>query len=267
MVDRDPLPHQPVIEAEELGLKDLSEEQLLQKIISDGAEWTDDQRGMVVDAHNLASTLHKDDTHRAKPYIYHLLRNACRATGYLHITDPEIITAIILHDSVEDHPDEIIQSGILDSKTAPAEMSVPEDSLAKQYLALKYVAVFSSPRVAEIVAGMTNPPLAQGEKLSYEEHLQRYIDHVAEEIKNPAVWVGKIVDWGDNGLGIIHSDFSAEPDRENHFARKYGAIMPALEARYYRSDIQAMLDPIAKANVERMFTLARGRLSVIDRPS
>jgi hypothetical protein len=263
MTDQYPSP-QPAVEAEELGLKNLSEEQLFQNILSVGSEWTLAERDLVVTSYELVSVLHKDDRHRDQPYIYHLLRNANRATGYLHITDPEIITAIILHDSVEDHPDEIIQISRFGNNGFLDEMPTLQDDLAKQEQALTYIESAFSPRVAQIVGGMTNPPHPKDKEYSYEARLQQYWDHVAEAIEDASVWVGKIVDWGDNGLGIVHSDFSVEPSREPHFMRKYGSLVHILEARYYRPDIQAMLDPLAKANIERMFLLARERLLVHD---
>lgn len=108
---------------------------------------------------------------------------------------------------------------------------------------------------------MTNPLAALGEQLTEEEKLQRYADHVQEAVENPLVWVNKLVDWGDNGLGIIHSDFGNDDARYLWFKRKYGTVQPILENRFYRQDIQDMLTPAARINVERMFALARERLS------
>lgn len=93
------------VEAEEFGLKNLTEEQLFDNILEAGARWTDDKRAMVVGAYELAQCLHIDDKHKNMPYTYHLLRNGNRAMLYLHVNDPDVVAAILLHDSVEDHPD------------------------------------------------------------------------------------------------------------------------------------------------------------------
>ncbi len=243
---------------EEHGLKELSESALLEYVLASGAAWTDDEYDMVVAAYELGSTLHAEDQHRDDPYVYHLLRNAARAVGYLHVTDPDTIAAIILHDSVEDHPDELI------AISSPQTSQLPgmNEAVHKQQLALEGVAAAFNPRVAEIVGGLTNPPYQPGEKPDYEERLRRYVAHVGTATEDPMVWVGKLVDWADNGLGIVHSDFTDDPARKTHFMRKYGAVAEVLQARFYREDLQATLGPTAKTNVERMFALAEERLTM-----
>lgn len=260
MTDQDPWVNQPA--AEEIGLKHLNEEQLFNNLIESDPEWTPDERMMVENAFDLARTVHEDDKHKDKPYTYHLLRNANRVISYLHITNPEIITAVLLHDSVEDHPDDIIRASLDSKDDITDNLPVPDDPNLKQELALKQLSILFSPRVAKIVSGMSNPPRQPNENPSYEERLQQYVDHVEIAVEDVDVWISKIVDWGDNGVGIVHSDFEPDSPENQHFSRKYGKVEPVLEARYRRQDIQGMLDPVAKANVERMFDLARKRLSV-----
>ncbi len=249
---------------EELGLKYKEEQDLFETLLESGESWTDEQRRMVVDAYNLARVLHEDDKHRDLPYTYHLLRNANRVTGYLHITDPEIITAVILHDSVEDHPDEILKVSIFGRDEPPIEVPVPEDPYTKQQAALKTLEVLFSPRVATIVAAVTNAPEISGENISYEERLQRYADKVKKAVLTPEGWITKFVDWLDNGVGIVHSDMASGADKAAHFSRKYGMVQPTLEQRYYQADIEALLDPTAKAYIEHQFQLGRARLTTSD---
>jgi (p)ppGpp synthase/HD superfamily hydrolase len=101
MSNQDPTLQSP-LEVEELGLKHKTEGELFQSLLEAGTDWSEEERGMVIAAYNLARLFHQDDEHRNLPYTYHLLRNANRVTGYLHINDPEIIAAVILHDSVEE---------------------------------------------------------------------------------------------------------------------------------------------------------------------
>jgi hypothetical protein len=71
----------------------------------------------------------------------------------------------------------------------------------------------------------------------------------------------KFVDWEDNGLGIVYSDETESAEKMQHFSRKYGMVQPILEARFYQDDIQALLDPTAKAYVKHQFALGKERLS------
>lgn len=250
------------IQPEQFGLKSLTEEQLFQSILDAGEAWTDEERDMVVGAYNLGRAIHKDDLHRDLPYTMHLLRNTARLVHYLHITNPHVLAGELLHDGVEDHPDEIIAYSMFGTVEPPAGISLPDDPRIKQQLAFKHIEVLFSERTARMVNGMTNLPTIDGQNPTYHEKLQIYAGHVEEAIENPDVFFGKLVDWVDNGIGIIHSDHSGEPERQEHFELKYGMLQPILEARYRRQDIQDMLDPVAKLYVERMFDLAHQRLNV-----
>ncbi len=83
-----------------------------------------------------------------------------------------------------------------------------------------------------------------------------------QAIKTIDGWIVKFVDWLDNGVGIIHSDEPLGSEQKLHFSRKYGMILPTLEARYRLPDIQAILDPAAKAYIEHQLKLGKERLQV-----
>ena len=59
-------------DAEQLGLQQLSEKQLVDNIFSRSEEWDESEHGMVVDSYNLASLLHKDDEHNIQRLSYTL---------------------------------------------------------------------------------------------------------------------------------------------------------------------------------------------------
>jgi hypothetical protein len=248
------IPHPVAAVPEQHHLQDLSEEELFQRILASGASWTDEQRGMLTSAYQQTQDYFSEDLHNDKPYVYHLLRNAARAVAYLHIDDPEILTAIILHDSVEDHPGKIL--------AAAGHVVIPDDETVQQALALACLSERYSPRVARIVDGLTNPPRDESITWTSEERVQHYADHVEEAVNDPAdgvaIWIGKITDWVDNGLATDR--INVTPEQIEKLRAKYSAILPILEARYLQPDIQALLDPQARANVEHMFVLGRERL-------
>jgi hypothetical protein len=237
---------------EEHGIKSQSEDELFQALLDGGEHWSEAERAMVVAAYEIGSTVHRDDTHRDLPYTYHLLRNANRISQYAHIYDAEVLAGEILHDAVEDHPEKL---------AGYSGMPVPDGEQQQRQLALDYIRDRFSVRVAVMVDGMTNPLPDAGGPEDYYQKIQAYVDHVAAAIRNTDVFFGKWADWSDNGVGIRHSN-DMEPEQAAHFTYKYGQVLPVLEARYREDDIQAMLDPVAKANIERSFELARQRLTV-----
>jgi hypothetical protein len=247
------------IEPEEHNLKGFSEEELFGRILESGHEWTEEERQRVTDAYELGKMLHKDDVYRNKPYVYHLLRNANRIISYFHVTDPDVIIGALLHDSVEDHPREILQWYASEEDD---ELDIPASEAELQEAALARLEMSFSPRSAEIVRGMTNPPAPEGVQLTYGEKMRQYLEHIEIFVRDVGVWLNKLSDWGDNGLGIVHSDFQPGSSRRVHYRIKYGNVLPILKRRFLEPDIQETLDPVAKANVMRMFTLAEQRLLV-----
>lgn len=260
----------PTTEFEQVNIKDLNEEELFANLLSAGEDWTKEQRDTIIRAHDLIHYLHRDDEHREQPYVYHLLRSANRITQYLHITNPHIIAGVLLHDSVEDHAKALIRY-FHHLETAPgsgskADPYIPDDTEKQQLVAFDIIARRFSRRTSRMVQGMTNPPVDRSQFPDRKSWLLAYVGHIAEEIKEPDVFLGKWSDWADNGLGIVHSGEDLSPEREEGFKEKYGLVMPVLEDRFYQIDIQSMLDDVAKQNVIRSFELAHERLHVPPRP-
>jgi hypothetical protein len=59
---------------------------------------------------DLAARLHAGDRREREPYVNHLLRVAIRIMSHYGVRDPDVITAALLHDAVEDHPAELAAS-------------------------------------------------------------------------------------------------------------------------------------------------------------
>lgn len=238
---------------EELGLKYQSEEQLLNNLLENEA-WADEERELISSAYELAKSLHSEDLYKGQPYIFHLLRVANRVTGYLHTQDAEIVAAALLHDSVEDHANSLVA---LDTDRQLIEM----DAYQIQKTALGVISQRFSPRAAELVSLVTNPPAQEQEGLAYEEKMARYAQKVKKATQTPEGFMIKFADWCDNGLGIIYSEESLPPDRITHFQNKYGGeVLETFEARYRQPDIQQLLDPEAKSYIEHQLELGHVRL-------
>jgi (p)ppGpp synthase/HD superfamily hydrolase len=164
-------------------------------------------RAMVDDALALAGELHRDDRRQREPYVNHLLRVAIRIITYYRVRDADILAAALLHDAVEDHPDELGGS---------TEAAL--DTLARRYNA----------RVAALVSSVTNPDY-DPDRDAHEQ----YREHVAQALaEDPWARVIKVSDFTDNGVGLIHT---SGPKMLN-LAVKYAPLLPVLRALVARPD-------------------------------
>jgi hypothetical protein len=110
---------------------------------------------------------------------------------------------------VEDHPDELA-------------------ALEGQEGALAVLAAEFGPRVAELVAAVTNPSYAPDR----DAHDQ-YREHVAESLAaSPWARVIKASDFTDNGVGLIHTT----GPRLLTLAAKYAPLVPVLRDLIARPD-------------------------------
>jgi hypothetical protein len=73
----------------------------------------------------VATVLHADDRYKGLPYASHLLRTAIRLRRDYDVTDAEVLSAMLLRDSVEDHADELVAaaSGILPESAEDTEVT------------------------------------------------------------------------------------------------------------------------------------------------
>jgi (p)ppGpp synthase/HD superfamily hydrolase len=136
----------------------------------------------------LALVLHAEDTYKGFPYATHLVRVMLRLMRDYNTTDPDLLVAALLHDSVEDHPTELIHmisrgeySDNLDAKTA---------------LGLEF-----GNRAANLVDSVTNKELPpdtdkKDKNFIYAKNLETKIASSFE------VFILKLSDFTDNGVGL-----------------------------------------------------------------
>src|SRR6266568_3537089 len=134
----------------------------------------------------------------------HRLNQALDLAGRLHdgVRDADVACAALLHDAVEDHAAELAGGG-----GQPAALA----ALAQEF----------GPRVAGLVAAVTNPEYAPDR----DTH-QQYREHVAESLRgDPWARVIKASDFTDNGVGLIHTT----GPRLHKLAAKYAPLVPVLQ--------------------------------------
>lgn len=249
-------------EFEQVNIKDLNEEELFAGLLEAGAAWSPEEKSRVVRAYELASYVHRDEQHRGQPYIYHPLRVANRITKYLHLTNADQIAGALLHDTIEHDPDTVIKYVARGTVAPNYPLWMPSDPEEKQLLAFHAIAEQFSMRTSRMVRGMTNPPTQIDKHQDREAWLVEYEQRLAEDIREPDVFIGRWPDWADNGLSWIFGTDDVSPQRRQDYNEKYGRAMLVLEERFYHIDIQSLLDNGAKANIIRSFELARERLHV-----
>ena len=200
------------------------------------ASWADPDRLRMERALDLAGRLHAADRRDREPYVNHLLRVAIRVMSHYRVRDADVVCAALLHDAVEDHPDELAGR--------PA---------ADQAAALAVLASDFGPRVAELVGAVTNPAWAPDR----DQHDQ-YREHVATSLEvSPWARVIKASDFTDNGVGLIHTT----GPRLHRLAEKYAPLVPVLRDVIARPDTP--LDAAAKEHILAQLDRAAGRFAAL----
>ncbi|NMO55560.1 HD domain-containing protein [Actinoplanes sp. TBRC 11911] len=216
------------------------EDGLRQRLLIELESFPPADRDQLVDALNLAGRLHAHDRRVFEPYMNHLLRVAIRIIRYYGVRDVDVLTAALLHDAVEDHPDEL--SGL----PAGTHDELTEAAIAA--LALRY-----NPRVAELVRSVTNP-----EYDPERDRHEQYRAHVADSLeRDPWARVIKVSDFTDNGVGVIHTS----PEKAFSSATKYRPLVPKLRELVGRPDTPLSL--AAKDHILDQLDLAEERFAAI----
>ncbi|MET7396684.1 HD domain-containing protein [Dactylosporangium sp. NPDC005572] len=184
----------------------------------------------------LAADLHRDDRRVREPYLNHLLRVAIRIAHHYEVDDVDVIVAGLLHDSVEDHPDELAGRA---GATAQEALAV----LGERFGA----------RTAQLVAAVTNPEYDpdRDKHEQYREHVQESLD------REPWARVIKVSDFTDNGVGVIHTT----GPKVARSAAKYRPLVPVFRELVARPDTP--LSRLVKQHIYRQLDLAEERFAAI----
>jgi hypothetical protein len=214
------------------------EEGLRERFSLEIASFPEADRRRLEQALELAARLHAADRRQREPYVNHLLRVAIRIMSYYSVRDADVVCAALLHDAVEDHAAELAPGG-------------------GQQEALAALAERFGPRVADLVAAVTNPEYAAGR-----DQNEQYREHVAESLERcPWARVIKASDFTDNGAGLIHTT----GPRVEKLAGKYAPLVPVLRDLIARPDTP--LEPAARERILNQLDRAEERFSAILPPS
>lgn len=170
----------------------------------------------------LASYLHRYDVRRGgrgklpnPPYIEHPLRVTLRMAETFGVTDPDVLIAGILHDTVEDHPWEFHEMEGVRKATTPEEA---ED------FALDYINQHFGRHVSLLVSYVTNPLLPVGTDKA--EKVKRYHEHVSSVLHlHPTARIIKFSDFVDNA-GSLHHHYAYDDIKVKYFIERYEPLIP-----------------------------------------
>ena len=216
------------------------EEGLRDRFLLEADGFAPDERAELLRALELAARLHADDRRVREPYLNHLLRVAIRIIRYYDVRDVDVIVAALLHDAVEDHPDELAgrSEGTHTELTEAAVAAIARDF---------------NPRVAELVRSVTNPEYDPDR-----DRNEQYRMHVEESLeRDPWARVIKVSDFTDNGVGIIHTTY----EKAQRSARKYGPLVPKLRELVGRPDTP--LSVPARQHILDQLDLAEERFAAV----
>ncbi|MQY29052.1 hypothetical protein NRB56_46410 [Nocardia sp. RB56] len=185
----------------------------------------------------LAADLHRDDRYGREPYVNHLLRVAIRIISHYEVRDTDVAVAGLLHDAVEDHAPELAGA------RAGSETDAALAEMSERF----------GPRVAGLIASVTNPPRDP----AVDKHVQ-YRAHIASSLgRDPWARVVKLSDFTDNGVGIL---YATEPAM-HHLATKYRPMTPIYRDLVNRADTP--LSEHVKQHIRDQLELAEERFSAI----
>jgi (p)ppGpp synthase/HD superfamily hydrolase len=202
----------------------------------------DAEREVLLRAERVASRLHATDTRVREPYVNHLLRVAIRIIRHYQVRDPEVVAAALLHDAVEDHPDELTDLA-----------SDAERALGQRRAALAVLARAFSPRVAELIDAVTNPAYDPER-----DKQEQYREHVVASLEaHPWARVIKLSDFTDNGVGIIHTT----GPKVRKASAKYAPLVPQL--RDFASRDDTPLSDEVKEHIGKQLDAAEARFRAI----
>lgn len=158
-----------------------------------GIALTENERRFLEESTQLALDLHGNDKRTYEPYCNHLLRVALRLIEDFKIEDAATISAALLHDSIEDHPDVLARRVLVEGNALPENAHVQRQLavIALRELGDAYGVASMSGYVLEV----SNPILNEGD----DKHA-RYKEHVAELMRtgSPQAILIKAADFDDN---------------------------------------------------------------------
>jgi (p)ppGpp synthase/HD superfamily hydrolase len=174
-----------------------------------------------------AAFLHRNQTRSNRgnlprtPYIEHPLRGTMRLIRW-GVTDPEILIASLLHDTIEDCSEDIVRHFL---RIDPMDVT---DIEMRRYVTEWMTDTFGA-RATRIVLSVTNPAFTPG--ATRQQKNAQYVAHVREAITDRAeVFLVKFSDFVDNACGLPHNNVAGNEGMVSRLASKYLPLVAIFQA-------------------------------------
>ena len=163
---------------------------------------------LIREATQLGLALHIDDMRTNGRYNDHLMRVTIRMLEDFGIRDPNLIAAGPLHDTLEDHPRDLVRSLTGDRI---------KDPIRARLLGQYALAHITNDEVAQIIFDVTNPIVAPGE-----DKLESYTRHTQQLIQTSQKGrVLKLSDFVDNAVGNHATIGNLQQKLDNKYIAQY----------------------------------------------
>ena len=210
---------------------------LVRRFELEKAAFSPDEQAQLEKAFGWSMDLHAGDFRKREPYNNHILRVTIRIMHHYGVRDVNLISAALLHDTVEDHKAEL--TGKLD----------PTDEEAIQVIGTEF-----NSDVADLVRSVTNPEYKAGRG-----KLEQYQTHIREILNNhdPRARILKVSDFTDNAMGLVYI-----PEKDAKYrAERYSSLVPIFEEAIQRPDTP--LSAEAKAHILEQMVETQKRLATL----
>lgn len=174
----------------------------------------EDKSTLIERARLLSEEVHQESKPRTyEPFFNHILRATLRLLEQLEVYDPEVIAALLLHDTVEMHPHKVIE-------IASPETARPIGEEAARAIALSALSGYITPQTAGYVGEITAPLLEPGE-----DRIKAYASYTRSIFIHgqPGSWAAKTADFIDNATPPPHGE---DPQKRHALDIKQLAVYP-----------------------------------------
>lgn len=188
-------------------------------------------------------------------YIEHPLRGALRVLRW-GVTSESVLVGVLLHDTVEDCLDRI-----LDTFVPGFHVGIGE--AARRELAYSWMAGEFGAGATDLVRSLTSP-VPTGEPVTKARKREQYAADVTAKIRgNAGAFIGKFADFADNAGSLHYNAVGGNERMVAHLAAKYYPVVDIFEneLRASSGSISGLVSPEGYADIQRKLAALDVRLA------
>ncbi len=218
--------------------------------------WSNNERLQIRDTDRLAGYVHAGDDHRGWPYDshYRTVANTIASPDGFNMPDIRLVTAALLHDTIEDHPGRVIGYYNLWGRSRHLTMNMPcvimpGNIEQRRRIAAWMIGLDFGKQVSDLVVAVSQPvDRYEGDDVAAKLEARLAILRIMS--KTPEGCIIKVADSISHDVNDGHPD-DTSPDRVSYLEQKnYGSRL-VLAARVEQPDVQSIIPASGKAFIRR----------------